>query len=150
MACYFPYFSVYSAVHGEYAGRLKRWWMVGMSVSFADAMVSLSVSMVIRFPYRIKKGTKPENRLDSLSEQSELLVLTLSGCFGLLFSLYAGLLIAFSLAKLGLNARSLALSFETTECAVKRFIFFYSDFCHPYSLPSLRRPRYSYRNLSLI
>lgn len=49
----------------------------------------------------------------------KLLVLALSGCFGFLLSLYAGLLIAFSLAKLCLDSGALALSLETTKCAVK-------------------------------
>ena len=68
----------------------------------------------------------------------KLLILALSGCFCLLLALYAGLLVALSLAKLGQNAGLNALSFKTTKSAVKSFIFFYSDFCHfLFSLPPL-------------
>mgnify|MGYP004674056367 CR=1 FL=1 len=60
----------------------------------------------------------------------KLLVLTLSCSFGLLLSLYAGFFVALSLAELCLDTRTLALSLETTKCAVKRLIFLNSDFSH--------------------
>ena len=67
----------------------------------------------------------------------KLLILALSSCLRLLLTLYAGLLVALSLAKLGKNTGLYALSLKTTKRAVKSFIFFYSDFCHFY-FPSLR------------
>ena len=66
-----------------------------------------------------------------------LLILALSCCLRLLLALYAGLLVALSLAELGKNTGLNALSLKTTKRAVKSFIFFYSDFCHLY-FPSLR------------
>ncbi len=67
----------------------------------------------------------------------ELLELTLSCCLRLLLSLYAGLFIAFSFAKLGLDTGSLALTLEATERTIKRLVLFYSNFCHcSVSLPS--------------
>ena len=68
----------------------------------------------------------------------KLLKLTLSSCFSLLLALYAGLLVALSLTKLGQYAGLNALSFKTTKSAVESFVFFYSDFCHfLFSLPPL-------------
>ena len=67
----------------------------------------------------------------------KLLILALSSCLRLLLTLYAGLLVALSLAELGENAGLNALSLKTTKRAVKSLVFFYSDFCHLY-FPSLR------------
>ena len=65
----------------------------------------------------------------------KLLILALSSCLRLLLTLYAGLLVALSLAKLGKYTGLNALSFKTTKCAIKSFVFFYSDFCHLYFPP---------------
>ena len=67
----------------------------------------------------------------------KLLILALSSCLRLLLTLYAGLLVALSLAELGENAGLNALSLKTTKCTVESLVFFYSDFCHLY-FPSLR------------
>ena len=68
----------------------------------------------------------------------ELLELTFSSCFSLLLALYAGLLVALSLTKLGQYTGLNALSLKTTKSAVESFIFFYSDFCQfLFSLPPL-------------
>jgi hypothetical protein len=79
---------------------------------------------VIRFSY-------------SFETPRSLFVLALSGRFGLLLSLDARLFVSFSLAELGLDAGTLALSLETTKRAVERFALFHSDFRHSISLPSL-------------
>ena len=58
----------------------------------------------------------------------ELLILALSGGFGLLLAAYRGLLVSFSLANLLNDTRAGARLLETSECAVKRFLFLDSDF----------------------
>ena len=69
--------------------------------------------------------------------QIKLLKLALSCSLSLLLTLYAGLLVMLSLAKLGHDTGLNALSLETTKCIIKSLIFFYSNFCHLISLPSL-------------
>ena len=76
-------------------------------------------------------------RRDPYSTVPKLLILTLSRSFGLLLSLNARLLIAFSLAKLGLDSRTLALPLETTERTVERLVLLDSDLSHQFPLPSL-------------
>ena len=68
-------------------------------------------------------------------KEVKLLILSLSCSLRLLLTLYAGLLIMLSLTKLGKNTRLLALSLETTKCAVESFIFLNSNFCHHYFPP---------------
>ena len=67
----------------------------------------------------------------------QLLILALASCLRLLFTLYAGLLVALSLTELAKNTGLNALSLKTTKRAVESFILFYSDLCHLY-FPSLR------------
>ena len=64
-----------------------------------------------------------------------LLKLTLSCCFRLLLALNAGLFIMLSLTKLSHKTGLLALTLKAAKCAIKSFIFFYSDFCHRISPP---------------
>ena len=68
---------------------------------------------------------------------SVLLILTLSSSLRLLLALYAGLLIMLSLTKLGKNTALLALSLETTKCAIESLVFFNSDLSH-FLYPPLR------------
>ena len=72
-----------------------------------------------------------------MNSARKLLILSLASSFGLLLALYAGLLIVFSLAKLGKDAGTSHSSLKATECAVQRLAFLYSDLCH-FCFPSLR------------
>ena len=65
-----------------------------------------------------------------------LFVFALSGGFGFLLPLYAGLFVMLSLAKLGKDAGTSALPFETTQSTVKCLAFSDFYFCHSFSLPS--------------
>ena len=65
-----------------------------------------------------------------------LFVFALSGGFGFLLPLYAGLFVMLSLAKLGKDTGTGALPFEATKSTVKRLAFSDFYFCH--SFPSLR------------
>ena len=58
------------------------------------------------------------------------LILALTGCFGLLLTLYAGLLVVFSLTDFLLDARLCAASLETTQSAVQSLILFYDNARH--------------------
>ena len=69
--------------------------------------------------------------------KAKLLILALSCSLSLLLTLNAGLLVMLSLTKLGKNTGLLALSLETTKCAIESLILFNSDLCHLY-FPSLR------------
>lgn len=60
-----------------------------------------------------------------------LFVLALASRFRLLLASDARLLIAFSFPQFGRNTGLYVLTLEPTQSAVQRFIFFYSDFCHP-------------------
>ena len=64
------------------------------------------------------------------------LILALTGSFGFLLALYAGLLIMLTLANLSHNARARALALETLESALQGFVFLDSYFRHLFSLPS--------------
>ena len=73
-----------------------------------------------------------------MNSARKLLILSLASSFGLLLALYAGLLIVFSLAKLGKDAGTSHCTLKATKCAIQRFAFFYSNFCHfSVSLPPL-------------
>ena len=72
-------------------------------------------------------------------------IFTFACSFGFLLSLYAGLFVALSLAKLCLNARTLALTLKTTKRAVKGFTLFDSDLSHIlFSPPSLQARKITY------
>ena len=60
----------------------------------------------------------------SPSSDQQLVVLPLSCSFGLLLTLYAGLLVVFSLTDFLLDARLCAASLETTQSAVQSLILF--------------------------
>ena len=60
----------------------------------------------------------------------KLFVLSLASGFRFLLALYAGLLIVFSLAKLGKDAGTSHCTLKATESTVKRLALFYSNFCH--------------------
>ena len=67
---------------------------------------------------------------------TKLFVFSLASCFRLFLALYAGLLIMFSLAKLGKDAGTSSCTLKATKCAVQRLAFLDSDFCHfLFSLP---------------
>ena len=69
--------------------------------------------------------------LFSLSRKKlQLLVLSLASGFRLLLALHAGLLIVFSLAKLGEDAGTGGCTLKATKSAVQRLAFLDSDFCH--------------------
>lgn len=74
---------------------------------------------------------------NSLIFQKALFILALSCSFRLLFTLYAGLFIVFSLAELCEHTGTSALLFEATKSIIKRFAFSELDFSHFISLPSL-------------
>ena len=79
---------------------------------------------------------RPRNLPRSLFISRKLLVFSLASCFRLLFALNAGLLIVFSLAKLGEDAGTSHCTLKATKCAIQGFAFFYSNFCHfLFSLP---------------
>jgi len=72
------------------------------------------------------------------SQKLQLLVLSLASGFRLLLALHAGLLIVFSLAKLGEDAGTSHCSLKAAKCAVQGLAFFHSNFCHfLFSLPPL-------------
>ena len=73
---------------------------------------------------------RPRNLPRSLFILRKLLVFSLASCFRLLFALNAGLLIVFSLAKLGEDAGTSHCTLKATKCAIQGFAFFYSNFCH--------------------
>ena len=100
-----------------------------------------NISMVPSSPRFKSKKSRPKSALFQI-----LLILALAGCFCLLLALYAGLLIALSLAELCENAGSLTLSLKSTKSAIQRFIFFYSYFCHYLSLPSHCKQREFFSN----
>ena len=60
----------------------------------------------------------------------KLFVLSLASSFRLLLALYAGLLIVFSLAKLGKDAGTSHCTLKAAKCAVKRLAFFNFNLCH--------------------
>ena len=66
-----------------------------------------------------------------------LFVLALSCSFRLLLALYAGLLVVLSLAKLGKNTGTSALTLKATKGTVQRLAFFNFYFCHFSTLPPL-------------
>ena len=66
----------------------------------------------------------------SPSSDQRLVVLPLSCSFGLLLTLYAGLLVVFSLTDFLLDARLCAASLETTQSAVQSLILFYDNARH--------------------
>ena len=84
----------------------------------------------------------PQNHPGDPGWDSLLFVFALSRSLGLLLASYAGLFIALSFAKLCHDAGSCAGSLEFLERAVKRLVFFYSDFCHFLSPPSHRSTNY--------
>ena len=59
----------------------------------------------------------------------------LSGCFGLLLALYAGLLVVLTLTQLCLNAALEVRSLESTESAVNAFVLLDVDLCHLFFTP---------------
>ena len=84
-----------------------------------------------------KKQQKRRNpRISPFAQSYRLFVLALSCSFRLLLALYAGLLIVFSLAKLGKDTGTSALTLKATKGTVQRLAFFNFYFCHFY--PSLR------------
>ena len=72
------------------------------------------------------------------SQKLQLLVLSLASGFRLLLALHAGLLIVFSLAKLGEDAGTGGCTLKATKSAIQRFAFLNSDFCH-FLIPPLNR-----------
>ena len=54
----------------------------------------------------------------------------LSCCFGFLFAFYAGFFVMFFFLNFSDFAITSNLSFKSAKSAVKRFVFFYSYFCH--------------------
>ena len=84
--------------------------------------------------------TKQVRPLDEpvIAFTNKLLVFSLASCFRLLLALYAGLLIVFSLAKLGKDAGTSHCTLKATKCAVQGLAFFNFNFCHfSVSLPPL-------------
>lgn len=65
------------------------------------------------------------------------LILALTGSFGFLLALYAGLLIMLALAGLGENTVARGLALETTQGALQGFILLDANFRHVF--PSPRR-----------
>ena len=63
-------------------------------------------------------------------KQLKLLIFSLASSFRLFLALYAGLLIVFSLAKLGKDAGTSHCTLKATKSAVKRLAFFNFNFCH--------------------
>ena len=81
-------------------------------------------------------------KIGVLPLSQSLLKLALTGCLGFLLTLYAGFLVMLSLAKLGENTTFCALSFESAERTVKRFIILDLNFCHLFPLPPLVTKRF--------
>ena len=63
------------------------------------------------------------------------LILALTGCFGLLLALYAGLLIMFTLANFLNDAITCALALKTLQSTLQRLVLAYTDFRHCYLPP---------------
>ena len=70
-------------------------------------------------------------------DSQRLFVFSLASSFRLFLALYAGLLIVFSLAKLGKDAGTSGCTLKATKCAVQGLAFFNLYFCHVL-FPSLR------------
>ena len=68
--------------------------------------------------------------------QGKLFIFSLTSSFRLFLAFYAGLLIVFSLAKLGKDAGTSGCTLKATKGTVQGLAFFNSDFCHFF--PSLR------------
>ncbi len=75
-------------------------------------------------------------RVSNNRSTGQRLILSLSGGFGFLLSLYAGLLVVLSLSDLGENAGLSALSFESSQSTIQGFVFLDADFCHLVFPPS--------------
>ena len=54
----------------------------------------------------------------------------LSGCFLLLLTLNGGLFVVLLFAHIAKDIVLLALALKTLECAVERFVFAHTDYCH--------------------
>ena len=83
---------------------------------------------------QVQKRRDP--RISPFAQSNRLFVLALSCSFRLLLALYARLLIVFSLAKLGKDTGTSALTLKATKSTVQRLALFHFYFCHFY--PSLR------------
>ena len=66
----------------------------------------------------------------------KLFIFSLASSFRLFLALYAGLLIVFSLAKLGKDAGTSGCTLKATKSAVQGLAFFNLDFCHSFFPPS--------------
>ena len=97
---------------------------------------SKEISNIDRYEPSIETGLDNEIVNSRIEHGFRLFVFALSGGFGFLLPLYAGLFVMLSLAKLGKDAGTSALTFETTKSAVKRLAFSDFYFCHSFSLPS--------------
>ena len=84
----------------------------------------------------IKNNTKRGTELGSPFKVTKLFVFSLASRFRLFLTLYAGLLVMFSLAKLGKDAGASSCTLKATKSAVQGLAFLNSDFCHFF--PSLR------------
>ena len=73
---------------------------------------------------------------ESIQKPQKRLILSLSGGFGLLLSLNAGLLVVLSLSDFGENAGFRTLSFKSSQSTIQGFIFLDADFCHLVFPPS--------------
>ena len=85
--------------------------------------------------YKQKKSGISLNEIPLFLLGTKLLELALSCSLSLLLTLYAGLLVMLSLAKLGKNTGLYALSLEATKRVVESLILFNSDFSHLYFPP---------------
>ena len=80
----------------------------------------------------------------------KLLELTLSSSLRLLLTLYAGLFVVLSLTELGKDATLLALSLESTKCAIESLVFLNSNFCHSIVTPFALQRDYTLKIFYLV
>ena len=76
--------------------------------------------------------------LQSFSSQIQRSILTLSGSFSFLFTLYAGLFVMFTLSCISKDTRTSAFTLPTLDCTLQGFVFTNADFHYQFP-PSLMR-----------
>ena len=104
-----------------------------MSIVFAQYIQNIFENMR---DFCIEMQKRRDLTISPFAQSNRLFVLALSCSFRLLLALYARLLIVFSLAKLGKDTGTSALTLKATKSTVQGLAFLHFYFCHFY--PSLR------------